>query len=405
MTATTKQIFAYFWLFGLVNNVLYVVILSAAVDIVGPGLPKSIVLLADIFPSLIIKIILPLCSQHATYSYRIYALMAMGGSGMVLVSLGSLEVSLLGIILASTASGLGESTFLQITHYYQHDALNGWSSGTGAAGLIGSSLYMLLTTVLKMPVPMALLLFSMWQLAFLLYFKLDVAVKVAGNQYERLDTQEGEGAGNAENSFEESTVEIAPAEKSDLKEHIIQTARRLRALIIPYMLPLGTIYFFEYLINQGVSPTLLFPLEERNFGFIQKYRDIYVLYGTLYQIGVFISRSSARFIRFRRLYLLSTLQGLNLVVLLIQSWFYISNSMWPILLLVFYEGLLGGASYVNCFSNVLDEVHKFEREFSLGAVSIADSFGILVAAFSGMLLEPKLCAHQVETGRPWCTLP
>ena len=59
MSDKSHQIYCYFWLFGLINNVLYVVILSAAVDIVGPTLPKSLVLLADIFPSLAIKLCSP----------------------------------------------------------------------------------------------------------------------------------------------------------------------------------------------------------------------------------------------------------------------------------------------------------------------------------------------------------
>lgn len=36
----------------------------------------------------------------------------------------------------------------------------------------------------------------------------------------------------------------------------------------------------EYIINQGISPTLLFPLDEMPF---DRYRDAYVTYGTLYQ--------------------------------------------------------------------------------------------------------------------------
>jgi battenin len=40
------------------------------------------------------------------------------------------------------------------------------------------------------------------------------------------------------------------------------------------------VYFSEYVINQGISPTLLFPLEDMPFS---RYRDAYVTYGTLYQ--------------------------------------------------------------------------------------------------------------------------
>lgn len=86
MSDKSHQIYCYFWLFGLINNVLYVVILSAAVDIVGPTLPKSLVLLADIFPSLAIKLCSPFFIDRIKYSYRIWSLITMSCLGMFLVS-------------------------------------------------------------------------------------------------------------------------------------------------------------------------------------------------------------------------------------------------------------------------------------------------------------------------------
>ena len=46
------------------------------------------------------------------------------------------------------------------------------------------------------------------------------------------------------------------------------------------MIPLVLVYFSEYEINQGVFPTLLFPLEETPF---KSYRDIYPTYMGIYQ--------------------------------------------------------------------------------------------------------------------------
>ena len=164
-------------------------------------------------------------------------------------------------------------------------------------------------------------------------------------------------------------------------------------------------YLFEYLINQAVAPTLLFPLDQKRMPFFfHRYRDIYVTYGTLYQLGVFVSRSTAHLIRMKKLYLLSSLQGLNFILVCLQSLLYIVSSPWPIMLLVFYEGFLGGAAYVNTFLNVLADEAPEKREFTLGTVSIADSFGVLIAALIGLKLEPTLCSHQVADGRPWCTM-
>ncbi|AAS52514.1 AEL171Cp [Eremothecium gossypii ATCC 10895] len=407
-----KLIFGKFWLFGLLNNVLYVVILAAAVDIVGPTLPKSLILLADILPSFLVKLVAPFFIDRVEYHYRIWSLIALSGFGMLLVASGRLGVCIVGIVLASISSGVGEITFLQLTHYFSHVALNGWSSGTGGAGLAGSFLYMLLTSILKIPVSRSLLLFSILPIGFLLYFTL----QVERTAYEPLASghfMEAEDNSGSVISLEAPRTTVDNARDcasrprlAALRERIEVTMRRLKVLVVPYMIPLSTVYLFEYLINQGVSPTLMFPIHE-GYGTSQlfhKYRDIYVAYGTLYQLGVFISRSSGSWVRIRGLYLLSVLQFLNLVILLIQSWYYVIHSVWVIMAIVLYEGLLGGASYVNSFLNISEDVPLAEREFSLGAVSISDSSGTLVAAFIGILLEPVLCSHQVKTGRPWCQL-
>ncbi|CUS21098.1 LAQU0S02e05820g1_1 [Lachancea quebecensis] len=396
----SPTVFRYFWIFGLVNNVLFVVILSAAADIVGPNLPKSLILLVDILPSFAVKLSAPFFIHKVPHRRRIMLLILLSCVGMILVSGRKLSVCIGGIILASLSSGLGEITFLQLTHYHQQPSLNGWSSGTGGAGLLGSGVYMLLTSILKVPVGISLLLFSVLPFAFLLYFRLD-----AQSSYQPIEDRNVESTQPCTSSHDSLPGNYKATSKwMALKNHIDTTLTRLRSLFIPYMLPLSTVYLFEYLINQAVSPTLLFPLDGDHTHpfFFNKYRDIYVTYGTLYQLGVFISRSSGSFIRIKRLYLLSVLQGLNLAVALCQSWFYIVHSVYPVMLLIFFEGLLGGASYVHTFMNIIHDVDPSEREFTLGAVSMSDSFGTLLAAFTGIALEPKLCSHQVNTGRNWC---
>lgn len=168
------------------------------------------------------------------------------------------------------------------------------------------------------------------------------------------------------------------------------------------MAPLFLVYISEYIINQGISPTLLFPIEEMPF---QKYRDAYVTYGTLYQLGVFISRSSSSFIRIRRVYIPSLLQFLNLIIFIYQSIYMIIPNVYLVMVMVFYEGLLGGASYVNTFMLVSETVPHQDREFAMGSVGISDSAGVVCAGLISMWLEKHLCGIQKASGRPWCELP
>ncbi|GKT94452.1 protein btn1 [Colletotrichum tofieldiae] len=81
------QVVVAFWLLGLINNVLYVIILSAAQDLVGSSVPKGVVLLADVLPSFFTKLVAPYYIHRVPYSLRVLVLIALSCSGMLLVAL------------------------------------------------------------------------------------------------------------------------------------------------------------------------------------------------------------------------------------------------------------------------------------------------------------------------------
>ena len=83
-------------------------------------------------------------------------------------------------------------------------------------------------------------------------------------------------------------------------------------------------------------------------------------------------------------------------------------------LILFYEGLIGGGIYVNTFAAILENESAGpptnesndnvpDREFALGAATVADSLGICAAGFLGIGIESSICAYQVRHGRDWCT--
>ena len=414
----TQRTFASFFIFGLLNNILYVIILSAAIDIVGPSTPKAIVLLADIIPSFSFKVAAPFFIHAVPYIIRLWTLVALSATGMVLISLSPTnEISwkILGITLASLSSGLGEVSFLQLTHYYEENsAIGGFSSGTGGAGLFGSFLFMVFTNVLGFPVWVVLLICAVFPSGFIItYFNLlplpmhEYQVILQQQQEREEEQEEEEYQQQLQDEARSQNIESIREVKYSvnyMSKHVQNTIHKITPLILPYMLPLTTVYISEYVINQGISPTLLFPLKEVPRWLISSYRDIYVVYGFLYQLGVFISRSSVTMgIRIKRLYLLSVLQFINVMITLYQSIYDLPfHLIWWLFLLIFYEGLLGGASYVNTFKSVSEQVSRTKREFSMGCVSISDSLGIVTAGCINWWLELKLCHLQVARGRDWC---
>lgn len=409
-----QRVFASFLIFGLVNNILYVVILSAAIDLVGASTPKAVVLLSDIVPALLVKLASPLFIHLISYDKRISTIVGLSFFGMIIISLSgekAVGMKVMGIAMASLSSGIGEVSFLQLTHYYpEKDSIGGFSMGTGAAGILGSFLFLLLTSIMGVSTKASLIMFAVIPFMFPVAFYVLLPKPSNHGLYELLPTDEPSSLAQA-GDFEEfpTSVDLSLLNLSlqAIEAHIINTFSRIYPLIGPYMIPLCSVYIAEYTINQGISPTLLFPLDEVPHWIVSSYRDTYVVYGFVYQLGVFVSRSSATFgVRFLHLYALSGLQIANVGVAILQSLYTKPfPELWLLLFFSFYEGLLGGLLYVNTFLSVSEQVPKAQREFSMGCVGISDSLGIMIAGCINWWLEQKLCHFQVDHGRDWCRNP
>ncbi|OBR03296.1 Protein BTN [Colletotrichum higginsianum IMI 349063] len=418
------QVVVAFWFLGLINNVLYVIILSAAQDLVGSSVPKGVVLLADVLPSFFTKLVAPYFIHRVPYALRVLVLIALSCTGMLLVALTppgrSVAVKMVGVVIASLSSGGGELSFLGLTHYYGPASLAGWGSGTGAAGLVGAGLYVLMTDWWGFTVRSSLLfsacLPSIMFVSFFVVLPKGPLRAGGGKGYAAVPERDldDEDVGEMPRDAASSAL-LAPgpsvtsaaysAQQSGHHHHhqrdssFAHNLARARALFFPYMLPLLLVYVAEYTINQGVAPTLLFPLASSPF---TEFREFYPMYGFLYQLGVFISRSSTPFFRIHRLYLPSLLQVGNLALLTSHAVLDFLPSVYVVFAVVFWEGLLGGAVYVNTFAEIMETVPSEDREFSLGATSVSDSGGICIAGFLGILLEVQLCNWQVSQGRDWC---
>ncbi|KAF4122001.1 hypothetical protein GMORB2_7594 [Geosmithia morbida] len=397
-----------FWLLGLINNVLYVIILSAAQDLVG-SLPKGIVLLADVVPSFATKLTAPYFIHRVPYKLRVLACISLSVTGMLMVALtpatDSTAAKMVGVVLASLSSGIGELSFLGLTHYYGQASLAGWGSGTGAAGLVGAGLYVTLTDWWGLSVKDSLLVAATLPGAMFVSFffvlpwgPLRDAGATAQRQHGYEAVPDDEAIEDGQSPLlggRDPRTPVAPAGSHSVRANL----RRVRALLVPYMMPLFLVFMAEYAINQGVAPTLLFPVDESPF---REYRGFYPFYGFLYQLGVFISRSSTPFVRIRHLYVPSLLQVANFVFLILHSLYFFIPSVYLVFAVIFWEGLLGGAVYVNSFAEMLEKVPVEDREFSLSVATVSDSAGICIAGLLGIPLEPWLCAYQVSQGRDWC---
>eukprot|EP00771_Trimastix_marina_P001332 gnl/Trimastix_PCT/2399.p1 GENE.gnl/Trimastix_PCT/2399~~gnl/Trimastix_PCT/2399.p1 ORF type:complete len:490 (-),score=125.45 gnl/Trimastix_PCT/2399:26-1423(-) len=419
-----------FFICGLVNNFGYVVMLSAAKDLLKGKAPTAVVLLCDILPTLLIKITAPFFMHRIPYWIRIiFCVLCQLASFQLVAWCNSVGLRLIGVVLASIAAGLGEITFLAITSYYHRNTISAWSSGTGGAGLAGSLSYLGLTSWLRLTKQASLMIIGWLPLLIALCFFVlmtkpwrarpdpeapsesllksqDGSSQYSTHHYPsppdstmfqhaaindpsalEAGAEAGAGAG-AEVGVGASTQgdgngDTAPAAIPKRSLTFKQRVIHIKSLL-KYMIPLFVVYLAEYLINQAVVSTIWF----KNSPFPE--RDHYVYYQFIYQFGVFLSRSSVNILPIKRIWIPSLLQIVNLIALIIQSQHNYMGYVWIVFVVILWEGLLGGATYVNAFFLLSKEVEPGLREYSLGVTSVADSLGITLAGVLGVFIEPAL---------------
>lgn len=401
-----------FWLLGLCNNFSYVVMLSAAHDIlshkrasgnqshVDPdpvpnphnnssrfdcnSVSTAAVLLADILPTLVIKLLAPLGLHLLPYSPRVlFSGICAAGSFILVAFSHSVVTSLCGVVLASISSGLGEVTFLSLTAFYPRAVISWWSSGTGGAGLLGALSYLGLTQVGLSPQHTLLSMLGIPALLLASYFFL---LTSPGPQDPGGEEETERAARQPLMSSEAPEAPEAPKWKPDSSPSLsLQEKWTVFKGLQCYIIPLVLVYFAEYFINQGLFELLFF--RNTSLSHAQQYR----WYQMLYQAGVFASRSSLRCFRIQFTWALALLQCFNLVFLLVDVWLSFLPSIYIVFLIVLYEGLLGGAAYVNTFHNIALETSDEHREFAMATACVSDTLGISLSGLLALPLHDFLC--------------
>ncbi|TFK97215.1 batten's disease protein Cln3 [Pterulicium gracile] len=442
---------ASFFLFGLINNVLYVIILSAALDLVPQSTPKGIIAFWNIAPALVAKVGWPyLLKGEVRYAKRIVGCCALSFVGMLMVGFStSLGARLVGIGLASFSSGLGELTFLQLSTTFSPPSVGGhavgyFASGTGGAGLVGAFIWWEVRGFgVKAGIGMSSILPFINPITYYCLLPLASAFVDAStgpsSAYQPLnaaaDDEDEVAVDDPEHNPLLMTSGYVPPTtttgiNSDENGLTLKEKWALsKPLLLKYMLPLFCVYTFEYIINQGIAPTLVYEVPSPDkypviSKIIHSIRDYYPFWQLTYQSFVFLSRSSITLglppLPRPLLSLPAFVQAIILVVLALESALGIFEggtneemgmSFWMIVVLIGVEGICGGLAYVNVFYRVNQEPLRpdaspiraqQEQEFKIGSIGFADSSGILVASLLAMPVEVGLCGVQVGRGKELC---
>lgn len=162
----------------------------------------------------------------------------------------------------------------------------------------------------------------------------------------------------------------------------------------PYMIPLFAVYAAEYALQSGTWTAIGFPSDS-----VSARDQFYEFSNWMYQVGVFLSRSSGTLFTapLWTLWLMPCLQCANLGLFSYVASHPTTPFYQPAILYTgaFYTGILGGAVYIHGYKRICLDIHPIDhREFSLSATSVAEGFGVLVADSIGLVIQA--CLYQVN---------
>lgn len=443
--------YAAFWVAGLVNNFGYVVMLSAATDLLdtdASGVAKkspALVLLLNILPGFIVQLVCPWVQDRIPWNVRMLFTVLLGTASFLLTALiANVWVRLLGVALGSMGSSFGEMTCLAYSAHFHKNTVSAWSSGTGAAGLLGALAYFLMTGPFGMSYWVTLVACS-WvpavegaMFVFVMTTRVparpelsppalpepsainadhnnDLSVRsdtaatsafaanstltqrsASARYAASFDDTASSGVRSAPPSFTDfadpTNVLLVPSIKGEaaMASVPLSLGARLRLLLrlTPYMLPLAIVYFAEYLINQSVYATVFYADGAGVPCHLQ-----YKVLQLCYQAGVLISRSSVNLYRLKNIVTLqlpAIFQAINLLVLSLNVAFEFLPSIWLVIAFAVWEGLMGGSIYANVFYMVSERFHGRDKEFVLGSTTQAYGLSITLAAVCGIFYFPFL---------------
>lgn len=376
-----RSLIAY-WILGLCNNYGYVVMLTAANDIIAEQigtnstnpekskardctyLSTGAILLADVLPALCIKIVAPFLPFFVHIRVAICVVIAATGFMCVAYS-ETLVISLLGVVLTSLCSGLGEVTYMQYSSYYDKNVVSTWSSGTGAAGVIGALSYTFLQQLgMKTTLQILLIVPAMMGLSFWILLPSPSEEDIAhALQIQKIVNME------------------------ELKNPLEVIKKKLSLIpgLMKYILPFSIVYVFEYFINQGTFELIKF--KNSDISSSAQYRWFQVTY----QVGVFLSRSSVNLFHIKQTWWMTLFQAINVVIFTTEAIYYYIPNFYIVVVLVLWEGLLGGSSYVNTFYRISTEVSEENKQFSMAITTFGDSVGITIAGFLAIFAHNGIC--------------
>jgi battenin len=193
--------------------------------------------------------------------------------------------------------------------------------------------------------------------------------------------------------YDEPSLSAPLMADAAVEETKLQRYWRCTKLVFWQALNLLLVYFFEYVISVGAADKAEAPNSTHSLDWF--IRNAFVLLAFSYQLGVFVSRSSLKIMRIKRVEILTIIQAANFVLWLLHAYYKFLPIAAQIPLMIFV-GLLGGASYVNVFYNLLnDDIYPDkDRELIVNMAAVCINLGIVLASVFIIVMDATFLLHK-----------
>ena len=301
-------------------------------------------------------------------------------------------IALMATLLTGLAQTIGECVNLGFLKAFPSDYIVGFTSGTGFAGIAGAGAW-LMCKALRLTNTQVFLVFipliAVYFIAFIwIYRQGNTNTQVL--QYSMIEggvldsvsynSQVLEKEGERDDKSGEKNIAVTGNEVFS-----IALFKSVRKSVGFWAINLGLVYFFEYSILIGFADRATLKYSNKE-SFTKEYA--YEIINVCYQVGVWLSRSSLKFFKVERTWIVTALQALNWVLWWLEAEFLFLTK-WGEFGLTVWVGCLGGLAYVNTGYLILNSetVPKPHKEAGMNLTLCFNSFGILSSTLFCLALD------------------
>lgn len=377
---------------GCLNNSGYVLVLSSAQSLAHRYNADDFMAVFT-FSMAVINVLLTLLNSRylikIKYSTRIGWTLILSTAAYSVISastrinsLFGFIVTILGVIIMGFSFTLGELSMLGFLKDFDPDIVNGWSAGTGFAGLFATSLNLVLR-LFNFP---DYLIFLIMIPSNIIYWEaftyLQVQIYKKPNNFILKSSKNLNAEGISESSVSKEEIDALVN-----KELSCKNIKKIWPRIGFYVVNIALVYTFEYTIitafaNQSTQRYLKNDRSEAQGS------QAFIVLTIFYQIGVSISRSSLNFYKVKHIEIPTMLQIINAVAWFFVA-FYTETNIILLCVWMLWVGIMGGVVYANIVYMIINNkaISQTEKEISMNILNLFNFLGIILGSVLSFLLE------------------